>query len=237
MSGSNSSAHASGAAPETAVPLTLAVHSMQPPSLDDAQRRTASGRRRMLLVLLVCAAPVVASYVMYYLVRPDGRTNYGTLIEPQRPMPADLPLADLRGVAVPAASLKGQWLIVVAAGGACDAVCERQLWVQRQLREALGREKERVDKVWFVTDAVPPHAQALEAITTHTTETVLRVPRAALAAWLLPAAGQTLESSMYIVDPLGNWMMRVPPDPEPSKLKRDLDRLMRGSAGWDKPGR
>ena len=210
---------------------------MQSPALDDPPRRTASGRLRMFTVLLVCAAPVVASYVMYYLVRPDARTNYSTLIQPQRPIPVDLPLADLQGTPVRAESLKGQWLLVVAARGACDAVCERQLWVQRQLREALGRDKDRVDKVWLVTDAVAPRTAALEAITTHTTATVLRIPADALSAWLQPAAGRTLESSMYIVDPLGNWMMRVPPDPDPGKLKRDLDKLMRGSAGWDKPGR
>jgi len=42
---------------------------------------------------------------------------------------------------------------------------------------------------------------------------------------------------MYIVDPLGNWMMRVPPNPEPARLKRDVEKLLRASAGWDKPGR
>ena len=237
MSGSNLSDRGSGAVAERAAPLVLAVHAMQPPSLDEAQRRTASGRLRMFMVLLVCAAPVVASYVMYYVVRPAARTNYSTLIEPQRPMPADLSLTGLDGAPVKTSSLKGQWLLVVVAGGACDAACERQLWVQRQLREALGRDKERVDKVWLITDGVAPRAKALEAITTHTTVTVLQVSKAALETWLQPALGHVLESSMYIVDPLGNWMMRVPPDPEPAKLKRDLDKLMRGSAGWDKPGR
>jgi hypothetical protein len=46
-----------------------------------------------------------------------------------------------------------------------------------------------------------------------------------------------LEEHLYIVDPMGNWMMRVPPQPDAAKLKRDIEKLMRGSAGWDKPGR
>jgi hypothetical protein len=58
-----------------------------------------------------------------------------------------------------------------------------------------------------------------------------------LAAWLQPASGHALEEHMYIVDPIGNWMMRVPPQPDAAKLKRDIEKLMRGSAGWDKPGR
>ena len=233
MSGSNSSAPGS-AAPE---PVSFAVHSMQPPLLDDAARRTANGRLKMLLVLFVCALPVVASYLTFYVIRPDGRTNYSELIAPLRPLPANLPLSDLQGAPVKAEALTGQWLLLVVSGGACDAVCEKHLWLQRQLRETLGRDKDRVDKVWLIVDDVAPRAQTLDAIRTNTEITVLRVPRNALSAWLSPAKGHALEDHLYIVDPLGNWMMRVPPDPEPAKLKRDAEKLLRASAGWDKPGR
>ena len=67
--------------------------------------------------------------------------------------------------------------------------------------------------------------------------TILRLPRAAVAAWLKPAPGQHLEDHLYIVDPLGDWMMRAPAQADPNRLKRDIDRLLRASAGWDKPGR
>jgi cytochrome oxidase Cu insertion factor (SCO1/SenC/PrrC family) len=219
-------------------PLSFTVHSLRPPALDDdGARRTRSGRLRMLLVLAICAAPVIASYLTYFVIRPDGRTNYSELIQPQRPIPADLPLTDLQGAAVPAESLRGQWLLVVVSAAACDATCEKHLWLQRQLRETLGREKERVDKVWLIDDAGTPKPQVLQGVTTNTEATVLRVPARALAAWLQPSAGQALEDHMYIVDPLGNWMMRVPPNAEPAKLKRDVEKLLRASAGWDKPGR
>jgi hypothetical protein len=185
----------------------------------------------------VCAAPVIASYLAYFVIRPAGRTNYSELMVPLRPMPADLPLTDLQGATVKAESLKGQWLLVVVSGGACDAVCEKQLWVQRQLRETLGRDKDRVDKVWLIDDAAAPRSQTLAAIQTNTSATVLRVPARALSAWLQPAAGQVLGDHIYVVDPLGHWMMRVPADPDPSKLKRDVEKLLRASAGWDKAGR
>jgi len=238
MSGSNSSApDSSSSARELASPLSLAVHAMQPPALDDEARRTASGRLKMLLVLLICAAPVVASYLAFYVIRPDGRTNYSELITPLHPLPADLPLFDLQGAAVKSDSLKGQWLLVVVSGGACDAVCEKHLWLQRQLRETLGREKDRVDKVWLIADDAQPRAQTLDAIRTNTEITVLRAPASALSAWLAPAAGHALGDHLYIVDPLGNWMMRSPADPEPAKFKRDVEKLLRASAGWDKAGR
>ena len=241
MSGSNSSAPGSGAVSSIdhgGSLVSLAVHSMPAPALtDELSRRTATGRWKMLLVLAVCAAPVIASYLTYFVIRPEGRTNYSELITPPQPLPADLPLVDLAGRTVPAESLKGQWLLVVVAGGACDAVCERYLWVQRQLRETLGREKDRLDKVWLIPDAATPRPATLRAIGTNTQATVLRVPAGALAAWLRPATGHALEAHLYVVDPLGNWMMRVPPDPDPARLKRDIEKLLRASANWDKPGR
>ena len=58
-----------------------------------------------------------------------------------------------------------------------------------------------------------------------------------LAAWLQPDAGHALEEHLYVVDPMGEWMMRVPAQPDPAKVKRDLERLLRVSAGWDRAGR
>lgn len=237
MSGSNSSAPGSDAAHEAASPLSFTVHSMPTPGVDDGARRTTMGRVKMMLILLVCAAPVIASYFTYFVIRPEGRTNYGELIDPQRPLPESLVFSDLQGQPMSAASLRGQWLLVVVSGGACDADCEKRLWLQRQLRETLGREKDRLDKVWLIIDEQPVRPETLQAIRTVAPPTVLRVRRDALEKWLQPAAGQALEQNFYVVDPLGNWMMRAPGDPEPAKLKRDLEKLLRASSWWDTAGR
>jgi hypothetical protein len=211
---------------------------MPSPEADAVARRTTSGRLKMLLVLAVCAAPVVASYITYFFIRPEGRTNYGQLITPPRPIPARLLLADLEGRPVDADALRGQWLLVVVSGAACDAACEHHLWIQRQLREALGPERTRVDKVWLIDDGAAPRAATLAAVREGSAPaTILRAPPGALRAWLEPAPGDPLEAHMYLVDPMGNWMMRVPSQPDPARLKRDLDRLLRASASWDQPGR
>lgn len=212
----------------------MTVHT--PPRLD-AARRTAAGRWTLLLLLAACAAPVIASYFMFYVVRPEGRSNYATLVEPARPIPADLALADLDGRAVNAASLRGQWLIVVVGDAACTAACEKRLFAQRQLREMTGRERERVDKLWLVTDGGPIAPALLAAVQASPATRVLRVSGPALQQWLAAAPGESLDSHLYIVDPMGQWMMRAPPQPDPAKLKRDLERLLRASSFWDRPGR
>jgi len=216
----------------------LTIYSMPEPRLGE-ERRTRLGRAKMLLVLLVCASPVIASYLTYFVIRPAGRTNYSELIEPTRALPpaGELPLSDLRGRPVASSSLQGRWLLIVVSGADCDGECEKALYLQRQLRETLGKDKDRVDKLWLITDSRPVRAQVLQAVSSGTPATVLRVPREALARWLAPAPGHSLEQHMYVVDPMGNWMMRVPQDPDPNKLKRDIDRLLRASASWDRPGR
>jgi hypothetical protein len=218
--------------------LGLTVHSLPLPqeaALEDA-RRTNTGRWKMLAVLLVCAAPVVASYFTYYVIRPEGRRNFGELIEPQRPMPA-LAGADLQGRPLALPSLKGQWLLVSVAGGSCDAACEKHLYLQRQLREGLGKDKDRLDWVWLIPDAAPVRNEMKPALAQ---ATVVRVDGAQLNQWLQPSSGQALPDHLYVVDPMGNWMMRFPPGRDAAhaaKVRKDLERLMRGSAGWDKPGR
>lgn len=189
----------------------------------------------MLLVLLACAAPVIASYLTYYVIRPGARSNYGELIEPNRELPSaeKLPLASASGQPVDPASLRGQWLLVVAADGTCDARCEKLLYMQRQLRESLGRDKGRVDRVWFALDT-PPRSALMPAMQE---ATVLRASQAAVQAWLQPAQGQQLGDHLYLVDPMGRWMMRFPADAQPARVKRDLERLLRASASWDREGR
>jgi cytochrome oxidase Cu insertion factor (SCO1/SenC/PrrC family) len=222
-------------------PLALTVHSLATPDLAEpaqaSERRTRIGRLKMLLVLLVCASPVIASYFTYFVIRPEGRTNYGELISPTRELPATLPLTTLDGAAVAPATLRGQWLLVVVMPSACDAACEKQLLVQRQLREMLGRERDRLDKIVLVADggALKPELRA--ALEAAPAATVLRAPREALAQWLAPAAGRALEEHLYVVDPMGQWMMRMPHDAEPQRVMRDVNKLLRASSFWDTPGR
>ncbi len=217
-------------------PLDLAVHSQpQLLALADAPVQRM-GRYKMLLILLVCAAPVVASYLTYYLVRPDMRRHFGELIEPQRPLPDQL-VTRLDGTVINLRSLKGQWLLTSVAAGQCDDGCQRNLYLQRQLRESLGKDKEWVDWVWIISNATEPSAAIRAALGP---ATVLRVPLLPLSQWLQPAAGSAIHERLYLVDPMGNLMMRFPANMDVAgsgRAKRDLGRLLRASASWDLAGR
>lgn len=242
MSGSRSSGPDAAALPADtpagAEPIGLTVHSVPRLDAESLEQRTRSGRLRMMLVLLVCAAPVIASYLTYYVIRPQGRSNYAELIQPTRSLPPALPLATLSGQPVAPQELRRQWLLVVVSPSSCGDDCRQRLYLQRQLQQMLGKERDRIDKLWLLTDDGPPDATLLAGLTQGPDPVrVLRVPRDAVSAWLQPATGRALDDHLYIVDPMGEWMMRAPPSPDPQKLKRDLERLLRASSWWDTPGR
>ena len=190
----------------------------------------------MFVILLLCAAPVIASYFTYYVIRPEARRNFGDLIEPQRPLP-DQWATTLDGTRLNLRSLKGQWLLTSVAAGQCDAACQQRLYLQHQLREGLGKGKDRVDWVWIIQDGADPPAAIRLALET---ATVIRLSPVQLAQWLEPAAATGVQEHLYLIDPLGNLMLRFPAGLDVAtagKAKRDLERLLRASAFWDFAGR
>ena len=219
-------------------PLSMTVHDMPLPAdvvQADAQR-TRMGRWKMIAMMLICASPVIASYFTYYVLRPEGRRVYGELIQPQKDMP-QVTAKNLQGEPVTLDSLRSQWLLLAVSSGACEERCQQNLYFQRQLREILGRDKDRLDRLWLVTDETPVARTLLPALST---AHVLRLDQATVQRWISPADGQQLQDHLYVIDPMGNFMMRFPANmdvPSASKAKRDLERLLKASASWDKAGR
>ena len=173
------------------------------------------GRLKLALLGLFFLLPVGASWLIWSLNLAPGTTvNYGTLLRPQR-------------VVLPAAGeLKGKWVLVQFDGGACGAGCERKLYFMRQVRRAQGREMERVARLWLLTDATQPAAELLKAI-----EGTVVAPRGGIDAanGAFPAEGSVTEH-IYLVDPLGNLMMRFPREPDPARVIKDIQRLLRASS-------
>ena len=222
--------------------LELTVHNLPVPEQNPTER-TRVGRIKMLLVFLICASPVVASYFTYYYIRPSSAHSYGELIASQPSLPkaqADVLTGPQSGTQLDLSQLKGQWLLISVADAACDASCEKHLYLQRQLRESLGAEKGRVEWVWLVSDSQAVPERLKPALTE---ATVLRVAPEVLQGWLAPATNQRLSDHLYVVDPMGNWMMRFPAGlaladaAQAKQAKRDLDKLLRASASWDTEGR
>jgi cytochrome oxidase Cu insertion factor (SCO1/SenC/PrrC family) len=186
------------------------------------------GRWTLLLIALICAAPVIASYLAYYVIKPTGgTTSYGKLIEPQRAIPESLVVTGEDGKPIKLTSLRGRWLLISVDGSACDQSCVTKLYFMRQVRVTQGGERERLVTVWLRTDATKV-ADVLEKAYPDT-EMLIADP-AELAAWLPADSGTQVTDHIYVVDPNGNLMMRFPKNPDPSKIKVDVTKLLKWSS-------
>jgi hypothetical protein len=193
-----------------------------------ADKARSQSRLKLYLIIAICAAPAIASYYVYYFVRPDARSNYGALIEPQRPMPS-LHLKTLDGRAFDTATLHGKWLMLMVAGGDCPAACADRLYHLRQVRLTTGKDRDRVTRVWLIPDAEPLSTMLIRE---YDGTEMLRADPAELERWLPADTGEppsAYADHIYIVDPLGNLMMRFPANADPNITKRDLAKLLRAS--------
>lgn len=161
-------------------------------------------RLKLAGLFLVCAAPFALAWMAYLFGWAAGATsNYGELIAPRT----------LSGP--PFETLRGKWVLITTDSAACDAYCEKKLYFMRQARRAQGKDMERVERLWLVADGAAPKGELLAAIE-GTRVAVFRDP--GISA-----------DHIYVVDPLGNLMLRFPRDPDPSRIIKDLQRLLKAS--------
>ncbi|MFK7967348.1 MAG: SCO family protein [Burkholderiaceae bacterium] len=211
----------------------------------------ANNKRVLLLLAAVCIAPVVASYTAYYFLPPEGRTNYGDLVNPQvdtrsletSPLADTLPVDEkarlgldtplapktpdvTAGETVSLNDWRGRWLMVLVAPAACDSACQTNLYNMRQVRLTTGKHRDRVQRLWLVTDDVSPAADLLKQ---HAGMVTARVAPATARSLFQPATGQQPVDHIFLIDPLGNLMMRFPAQTDPSKMKKDINKLLKAS--------
>jgi len=199
------------------------------PAIDPKSVRKR-GRWMLWLVLLVCASPMIASYFTYYVIKPEKRNNYGTLIDQRaHPVPA-MATTTLDGRPQALEQFKGKWVMLVVGPGACPDSCRKQLFALRQLRLMQGKEADRIERVWLITDQEPLDTLIIrEYDGTH----MLRADAATVNQWLPVDGGTTPADHIYLIDPLGHLMMRFPKDPqlqEVRKVYKDINKLLKASA-------
>lgn len=181
-----------------------------------------TSRSKFLLLIGVFLMPVVAAYLAYSGWRPAGHSNYGDLIKvtPLQRTAGTTP----DGQPFDLDALHGKWVMVHVGPARCDAACAWQLYVMRQTRIAQGKEQDRIERLWVVTDGGTPNAQLTQA------HPGLHVWRPADESFVrqFPAA-QDQAAHIYVVDPLGNLMLRFPAQVDYKRMMKDLRLLLKAS--------
>lgn len=159
---------------------------------------------------------------------PEQRANHGRLISPPQPL-LGVQLQDLQGRPLGGDALQGRWSLVYPGQPTCDAACENLLYQTRQVRTALGKDTERVQRIYLLASAPhdPARLEALRGLHPDLLLAVLASP--AIVAQFPEADAASLWSGqrLYVVDPLGNLMMRYRATQDPKDILADLKRLLR----------
>ena len=201
-----------------------------PASQTDAaiNARTRKGRIQMLLLLLACASPVIASYLAYYVFKPEGgKTNFGTLVYPAQTFNPEWLNTQIQG----------KWTLLIARPASeCqikDEKCIEALFLMRQTKVAMGRESKRVQLLWVNTDGKPVDPEVIRIYDEQVAGLeVVALPadpqqKANFEGWLnKEGAGQQIQ----LIDPSPAKMMYFPVTNSPKDfagMKKDLEKLLK----------
>jgi len=210
-----------------------------------------------MVLLLISGIPLImilaATWLWYFVARGDldlvgmvGTANRGALVQPPRQLD-DQTLRDDSGLNIKFADLQPRWAMVVpAAGGRCDEACENTLYVTRQIHLAMGKEYNRLRRLYVSTETVESMQLAVRELSDGRTAPAadefaryLATEHSGLQALTVPAAGygalfaeHTADSSTwYLVDPAG-WIMMSYNNKVPYKdVIADLKFLLKNSGG------
>jgi hypothetical protein len=177
-------------------------------------------KRKLLLLMALMIAPIALSYLLFFWGAPSGRVNYGELIE-VKVLP-DIALRKTDGVTFNISQLRGKWIMLVVDSGMCDESCRKKLYFMRQVRLMQKTEMGRIERVWLIDDDKIPKSGILKDFK----GTVLINAKGSEMLKAIPAK-ISQHDHIYMIDPLGNLMMRFPKDVDPSRMAKDLKRLLK----------
>ncbi len=195
--------------------------------------RTRAARRKMLLLASLFALPVIAAWALYLSGwRPSATGNHGELVQPARPI-EDAALVTLDGKPLRFSGLRGKWTLIAFSAAECLKPCEQNLYKMRQVIAAQGEHADRAQGVLVVTDRRALDLLRYTIRDYPGTRVIVGPPEAveALARQFTLPAGSPLDNlnRIYLVDPLGNFMMSYLADADGNGIRKDLARLLRVS--------
>ena len=181
--------------------------------------KTKRGRIQLLLVAAVFLGPLALATWLYFGgqgLTPDGRTNNGALLEPIINLTEALPESPLH------APTDGHWSLIYANSAACDEACEYSLYTLRQSRLMLGKEMDRLLRVFLHGETAPDRVLLADE---H--QGLITLQDSNLSDLLNNKKPTDLEPGGYfLVDPLGNLVLYFQPDIEPSAMVEDIKHLL-----------
>ncbi|SFE44841.1 hypothetical protein [Nitrosomonas sp. Nm166] len=178
-----------------------------------------ANRRKFLLLLALMCAPVIISYTLYILEYKPESTHYGDLIPIVKVSGKGTNQSD--NTILRMKDLQGKWVLVTVDSGHCDKACQEKLYFMRQVRLVQGKEKHRIERLWLINDNVVPD---VELIKQYEGTFFVNAKESEILSFIETEETQT--KHIYLIDPIGNLMMRFPENVNGTKMGQDIKRLL-----------
>jgi len=178
-----------------------------------------ANRRKFLLLLALMCAPVVISYALYFLEYRPESTHYGDLIPIVKVAGTGTNLSD--NTIFRMKDLHGKWVLVTIDSGHCDEACQSKLYFMRQVRLVQGKEKHRIERLWLINDNTIPDT---ELVKQYEDTFFINAKDSEILSFIENKESQT--KHIFLIDPIGNLMMRFPENVDGTKMGQDLKRLL-----------
>lgn len=163
------------------------------------------GRRQVLVLFGIAFASLGIAWLTYFLVSGSGvmgTTNQGEFVDPPRHV------ASLFAAEQPFNTREKWWLWYVAPQ--CDATCAKTMHDLKSVHVLLNRDSTRVARAMLTNNADPGQLSLEEQDKVE----LLGLP-------------QDLQPGVYIVDPIGNLVLRYAIDTPPKPVLEDLKKLLK----------
>lgn len=185
---------------------------------NEVTEKAKSNRRKFLLLLVVMCTPVIISYALYFMdYRPQSK-NYGDLIPIVKISGKGTNIAD--NTILRMKDLHGKWVLVTVDSGDCNEACKNKLYYMRQVRTVQGKEKHRIERLWLINNSVKPSAELMKEYE----GTYFVNADSEILDFIETKEEQT--KHIYLIDPIGNLMMRFPENVDGTKMGHDIKRLL-----------
>lgn len=197
------------------------------PSNADTAAIARRNRKQFWMLVAVFFGPMFVAMALYFGtdIRPTDQTNHGVLNVPAQPLPDTVALQTPAGETLDRSAFEDHWTLVQVLPEVCDADCEQGLYLSRQLWLSLDRRRVRVQR-YALIDGTAAAALAEEAARVDPNLEVLSPgPDDTLLDFFDARPANAME--VYLVDPIGNWVMTYPPGWEPAGMLKDMKKLLK----------
>ncbi len=178
-----------------------------------------SNRRKLILIMVLLLSPIVASYTLFLSGYRPGSVNYGDLLEPQKLSGTGVTQRENEIFRIK--NLRGKWVMLTIDSGDCNDACQQKLYYMRQIRTMQNKEMHRIERLWLVDDDVAIDDQLWNdyegtvVVNAQDSELLNHIPNQ-----------ERQRNHIFLIDPLGNLMLRFPENLEPRKMSDDIKRLL-----------